>query len=177
MRPVLTSIVLATLLASCAGGAMEVRSRYDAETDFAAYRTYAWQVDPELAASHPLAAGSDLDQMIRAAGDRVLGRAGFERVESDPDLEIRFVGLVTDRLSIEGERRELAEGIAWEGDPESHSTVSYQEGMLVFEVLDAGSGEIVWSGWATDVARDAVELRREAVDSTRKILKRFPPAR
>ncbi|MDX1501560.1 MAG: DUF4136 domain-containing protein [Thermoanaerobaculia bacterium] len=169
--------VLAALLGGAAAGAMQVKTSHSPTTDFGVYESYDWVGDPTLGPDHPLAVDSELDRKIREAGDEVLAKAGLRRVEEGPDLLIRVVGFVSDHLSVEGERRELGGGVAWIGDPQGHRTMSYQEGTLVFEILDSGTKEIVWSGWATDAAQDVVRLQKKAVPGTRKILRAFPPRR
>ncbi len=51
---------------------------------------------------------------------------------------------------------------------------SYREGTLVFEVLETGSGEMVWSGWVIELATDVAKLRAKAEKATRKVFKHFP---
>jgi hypothetical protein len=51
---------------------------------------------------------------------------------------------------------------------------SYREGTLVFEVVDVETGEMVWSGWVTELAANVDKLRSRAEKATRKVFKHFP---
>ena len=100
-----------------------------------------------------------MDQTLQKCTE--LGAAAFqplisERVERDasPDLLINYVGYGTDMTDIEGITKQVAPGVKWIGDPQAHSMRSYREGTLVFEVVDTESGEMVWSGWVTELAPD-----------------------
>lgn len=169
--------LLAALLIVPAAAAVQVKTRHTPGTDFSALSSYSWRSDPQLGPNHPLAEGTPLDRQIRAAADEILSRAGFERVAKGAALEVSYVGYVTEILNIEGQRTELGEGVAWIGDPQAHSTMTYEEGTLVFEIRDASSGDLLWTGWATDVARTPDKLRKKAVKGVRKILHHFPPER
>jgi Domain of unknown function (DUF4136) len=156
--------------------AVQVQTAHPPGVDYTRYQTYRWAERPDLAPNHPLAEGSPLDRLIRTAGDRALAAAGYKVAESGaPDLRISYVGYVTDKLVIEGVHKELADGVAWIGDPQAHSQISYQEGTLVIEIRDAKSDELVWSGWASDVANSPERLRKKAEKAAFKILKNFPP--
>jgi hypothetical protein len=172
----LSVLATATIVAATAAPAAQVKTAHPPDVDYSRYETYRWQERAELDAGHPLAEGSPMDRQIRAAGDRALAGAGLAVAgEGEPDLLVSYVGYVMDQLSIEGVRKEIGGGVAWIGDPASHGVMSYQEGTLVIEVRDAGSGKLVWSGWATDVATDAERLRKKAERAAFKILRNFPP--
>jgi hypothetical protein len=175
VRILVLSVVLAAPVA-----ALEIETSHKPGFDYGTLRTYAWEYRAELGPNHPLAEGSPLDLLIRQAGDRALLEAGFERVASEaagapPDFRVSYVGFVLDKLEIEGTRREIAEGVAWIGDPGAHSQLAYQEGTLVIEIRADGAKDVIWSGWAREVARTPERLRRRAEKAAFKILRHFPP--
>jgi hypothetical protein len=165
-----------TAVLAAPSAALEIETSHRPEVDYGALRTYAWEYRADLGPNHPLAEGSPLDVLIRQAGDRALEAAGFEKAaDEDPDFRVSYVGFVIDKYQVEGTRREIAEGVAWIGDPGSHSQLAYQEGTLVIEIRVDGEDDVAWSGWARDVARTPDRLRRKAEKAALKILQHFPP--
>lgn len=157
-----------------AGEPVEVRAK--SGVDFSRYASYAWAAREGLVADHPLAEGSPLDVEIKNAADRTLAAKGFARLDRgmSPDLLINYVGVARDVLETEGVTKSLGKGVQWIGDPNAHAVRSYREGTLVFEVVDAESGEMVWSGWVIELAADVAKLRAKAEKATRKVFKHFP---
>lgn len=170
-------LVIMLLLSAAMGFASEpVDIRAKAGVDFSQYETYAWASHDYLVEGNPLRDGEPLDLEIKAEADNLLGRRGFDRVEREasPDLMINYVGMASDTFESEGVTKELAQGVKWIGDVNAHSMRSYREGTLVFEVVDTESGEMVWSGWVTELASDVGKLRAKAGKATRRVFKHFP---
>ena len=171
---------MALLAAALAGGMLEAAEKVDVRTkegaDFSVYQTYAWTSHDYLDKASPLREGAPLDTKIRNAGDKLLASRGFERVGRDesPDLLINYVGMADDYFQVEGVTKEIAPGIKWIGDPRAHSMRSYREGTLVFEVVDTNTGDMVWSGWVSDLAPTMVKLQEKAEKATRKVFRNFP---
>jgi hypothetical protein len=164
------------ILSSAISLAMSVKASYSTETDFSGYRTYTWEPRPETDPEHPLAEGGPVDRIVKQTADPILAKRGFERIEGDdPDFRIYFTGVVMDKMDVEGIKRQVSEGVAWIGDPHAHSTRSYKEGTLVIEILDAAGDELIWSGWASEVASSQPKLRKKAAKAVRRILEQFPP--
>ncbi len=160
--------------AICLG--MSVKSSYSPATDFSGYRTYAWEPRPETDPEHPLAEGGAVDRIVKQTAEPILAKKGFERIEGDsPDLRIYFTGVVMDKVDVEGVKRQVSEGVSWIGDPHAHAMRAYKEGTLVIEILDATSDELIWSGWASEVASSQPKLRKKAAKAVRRILEQFPP--
>lgn len=156
--------------------ALEIETSHRPEVDYDALHTYVWEYRADLGPNHPLAEGSPLDLLIRQSGDRALEAAGFEKVANqDADFRVSYVGFVIDKYEVEGTRRKIAEGVAWIGDPGSHSELAYKEGTLVIEIRVGEQDDVAWSGWARDVARTPDRLRRKAEKAALKILQHFPP--
>lgn len=168
--------LLVVALGASVWAAAPVRTSHSPDTDFSGYRSYAWKTRPGIESDHPLAAGSPLDQRIRRAADEALARRGFEPAgAAAPDFWVVYTGFVEESLSIEGEKRRIAKGVSWIGDPGAHSILAYEKGTLVVEVIDPASQSIVWSGWATDVVDTPEKLRKKAEKTVQRILRHFPP--
>jgi len=157
-----------------AANPVEIRAKDG--TDFSQYETYAWMSHEYLREDAALREGAPLDQKVRRAGDKIIESRGFRRVGKDesPDLIIHYVGMVDDFFQAEGITTEIAPGVKWIGDPQAHSMRSYSSGTLVFEVIDTKTDEMVWSGWATELAPTIPKLRDRAEKATRRVLRHFP---
>jgi hypothetical protein len=175
LRSIVTCVALCLMVAVNVA-AQDVDIRAKDGVNFSGYATYAWAPHLDVEGDHPVADGSPLDVTIKRAADSELKRKGYERVEKDasPDLLINYVGFGTDMTDIEGVTKQLAPGVKWIGDPQAHSMRSYREGTLVFEVVDTGTEEMVWSGWVTELARTFEKLRAKADKATRRVFKHFP---
>ncbi len=169
-------ITVIVLIASTAFAADPVDIRAKEGVDFSKYATYSWTAHDYMTEGNPLLEGEPLDLEIKAEADGLIARKGFERVERDasPDLMINYVGTGTDTFESEGVTKEMAKGVKWIGDVNAHSMRSYREGTLVFEVVDTESGEMVWSGWVTELAPNVEKLRAKAGKATRRVFKHFP---
>lgn len=175
------ALSLALLAAPATVGAMEVDSRHDPDADFGTFHTFDHQARPETAGQSAFAAGSDYDRRMREILDKRFGERGFERTEGEPDFLVAYSFAREEHLDPSGARRQVAPGlsIAWE---EGDLVRAYTEGSLMIEVVDAGSGETVWAGWATEVLDDPDRLlqqpdrlMKEIDKAVRRIIKRFPP--
>lgn len=177
MRTTRARAVLAALLLSLAAGgvaAIDVEHAAKEGVDFDAYKTWGWKDRPgeELA----LGGDPDLERRILEAAEKTLAANGLERAPAGAaDLWLTVTGFAEDELQIEGVRLEITRHVAWVGDHDSHSVRSHQRGTLVIELLDSASGQIVWSGWASGVAKTPERLRKKAVQATTRILRHFPP--
>lgn len=155
--------------------AMKVTVEHEPGVDFSRYSTYEFHPQPERPADHPLAPGSPLGARIMAAVERQLAARGFRKVEGDrPDFRVLYYGVLQDHLDIEGVHYQLGDHVEFMG-PVDQASRSYSQGILVLHVRDAGSDEVVWKGWATDVARTPEKLREKVEKAVKKILNQFPP--
>ena len=176
MRERTVVFVVAVLAAGMLAAAADVDVRTMAGVDFSAFETYAWTSHDYLDKASPLREGAPLDTKIRSAADKLLASRGFQRVSRDqsPDLLINYVGMADDYFQVEGVTKEIAPGIKWIGDPNAHSMRSYREGTLVFEVVDTDSGDMVWSGWVSELAPTVQKLQDKAEKATQRVFRNFP---
>lgn len=170
-------VALVLLLATAApAAAMEVGHKQDAAYDFSALHTFDWL--PRSDAS-PVRPGGEVDRQIRAAVEERLAKKGFEPArQGGADFLLHYDAGLQERVDVSGAERHLHAGdgprvtFAWE---EGEQARIYSEGSLVIEVVDAETREVVWAGWATDVAKEPDRLRKRVDKAVKKILKPFPP--
>lgn len=155
---------------------MKVKVSEKPGVDYSAYQTYAWKRRADLKADHPMATGSDTDQWLRGLANDQLAASGFELVAAEEaDLWVNYVTYDSDVLQIEGTTKDIAGSVKWIGDPDAHSMRNYLEGTLVIEIVDAKTGKMLWSGWASDAAATQEKLQGKAPKAIKKIFQHFPP--
>lgn len=171
-----TARLLAGLLVAAPAWAMEVDTRYSDGVDFSRYRTFSWEAQPERPPGHPLAPSSPLGGRITGAVEKELAAKGLRKATAgeDVDLEVGYNGFLEDLLDAASVHVELADGVSWVGTAGVASR-SASKGTLILRLVDGETGEPVWSGWATEVARTPEKLTAKAETAVRKILARFPP--
>ncbi len=165
--------LLSVLLGGCAGIAIEAEQ--DPAVTFDEYRTYEWV--STLRAPVDVRVTPTLRAQIRDDIDRHLADKGYLRVNADGDFGVAY------HVTIDGETnvQQLSGyyGSAWKGDwVESGRYVRrYEEGTLIVDVLDGGSGRLIWRGSAMAEVRQRASLEDRSArvaEAVRKVLERFP---
>ena len=161
---------------------MKVESDHDpsAATRVGAYRTYRWL---EATTPPPPLAASMAPTIVRTV-DEALVDKGYRQDASRPDFLVKW------HVTIDEKTRTttVESGPVFRDPRPMPSTVSpgmpvkvtseYREGTLILDVLDGGSGAVVWRGSAeAELAASASPATREArvQEALRRILERFPP--
>lgn len=182
-------LLLALLGAAMACSNLAVKSDYDPGVDFSGYRTFDWleppvreepTADPAAEGADPFVQNSLLDGRVRRAVERELEARGYRRPEpgARPGFRLRYRMLLKDRMRITS-----SGGPYYAGGPSPYvygggtyiSSVPYQEGTLVIDVIDAESAQIVWRGWAVGPTDDRSYTEAEVGAVVKRILDRFPP--
>ncbi len=147
---------------------------FDRDADFSTYETYEWvAAKPKTPEGSPLSLGAEGDTLIRNAIERELGENGFRQaIDEDPDFLVSFDGALEPVTEFEGQRRKLAEGVAWVVDG---SISSYQKGTLVITFSDPETRKPVWSAWTTAKVKNPDRPKKQIDKSVRKMLRKFPP--
>lgn len=172
----LFAVALFCAAADASGGKrLQVESRIDPEADLSAYATYAWRRGLDLPDDGPLAPGSAFELKLRRAGDRGLAAKGYRQAEGDgPDLWVVYHLIPRDRMFVEGEGYKVGR---WVKIGTAETTYrSFTEGTLLFDVVEAASNELVWSGWASGLASEPKDLSRMVGRVTKAILEELPEA-
>ncbi|MDJ0848894.1 MAG: DUF4136 domain-containing protein [Myxococcota bacterium] len=172
-------------VAACSS--VETGYEYDPETNFSAWRSYAWYPKPPPRAGDPRVDDPSLHERVAAAVDRRLVAMGFSREEEAPDFYVNFHLSIQRRLRVReidhvyvgGPHGNRWGGAGWAGTGWTQTVVrEYEEGALVIDLVDVRRRRVAWRGTGTrrlgrDPGADAVALRvDEAVD---EILAQFPP--
>lgn len=169
--------------AGCTG--VRVSQDYDPGTDFARLQHYAWQTDQEEENGNPLADNPLLRQRIRDAVNQSLAGKGYREVPADQaDFLVRHRYQVRQKIGSENVRTGIGIGTGSSGTfggigiGTGGGVREYNEGTLVIDIIDAGTGELLWRGMGSRevFAHSSPEETTRAVNETvTKILAPFPP--
>jgi hypothetical protein len=150
-----------------------VESNYDPSASFEGLRTYAWREPVEMA-------GDALTlKLVRDAADAELSIRGYEHVASAPDFTIG--ALVVVRQKVDVQFMDDYWGYSYRAAGPRWSTTyvtTYDEGTLVLDVANGGTGEPMWRGAATGMVEPSStpEERQERIrEAVHGVLERFPP--
>jgi hypothetical protein len=155
-------------LALCAApcGAAEVKVSYDTQADFSQYKTWSWRKGtpwPNLVA----------EKQLREGIEAKLEAAGLQRKDSGGDLQVTHHAAADHRIGVKALGYE-------QPDFEIESTrVSYVVvGTVLVDMIDAGTGKVVWRGRAQGVANPAPrDVERRISEAIAQLFEHFPPAR
>ncbi|MDY7093047.1 MAG: DUF4136 domain-containing protein [Acidobacteriota bacterium] len=165
-----------TVAAPAASAKIRVEVTQDAEAPYGDYGLYRWKELPKLPAAAPSRAPI-LEARLQAAVEKGLQNRGFQKATEDQEADflVLIFGAIEDRLDLSGVDYELSPRVHWADDESLRFQRSYKEGTLVIDILDAASGELVWSGAAHDASDKPEKLVERIEKAVAKILRKFPP--
>lgn len=164
---------------------VNVSQDYPLNADYSALKTYAWQSENQektgdLRLDNPL-----LDVRIRRAIDMSLLEKGYQRVSGvQSDFYIAYHQEIYNRINVDQTRSGFVFGMGsfgyhgGVGFSTGNNTGSYDDNMLVIDVIDAGSGGIIWRGTGTRSFvqhADPEKITNQVNKTVNKILMQFPP--
>ncbi len=181
---ILIAITVAISQAACSG--MKIRADYDpmAVSTMGEYRTYRWLSQPREADARVY--NKLVALRVTGAVEDVLSGKGY-RMEADaPDFLVGWHAAIRGRLDVREVDRYYGYGHRrWRGGyaGPAYRDVQireYEEGMLILDIVDGKSNELVWRGSAQAEIRSDVGPRKKEERIRRaveKILEQFPPGR
>jgi len=164
-------VVTIGCLLTTAASAVEVHIDFDPAVDFSGFKTIGWLEGTP-------AEDEELERKIHAAIERELIPLGFKEVREDPDL------LIVTHASMDREKEidvtQFDYWVDYQGWKRPMAVVedtwSSTMGVLVVDLLDAASKELIWRGVATGNVAKNPEKRGRKLDVTMaKMFKSFPP--
>ena len=178
-------IVLLLLMVVHGCSNVTVSQDYPPTADYSALKTYAWQSENQektgdLRLDNPL-----LDVRIRRAIDTSLLEKGYRRVSDvQPDFFIAYHQEIYSRITVDQPRSGFGFGMGsfgyggGIGFSTGSNTGSHDDNMLVIDVIDSGSGGIIWRGTGTRSFvqhADPEKITKQVNKTVNKILMQFPP--
>ena len=181
LRSMLVLLGLSAMALACSG--IKVNSDYDPSADFSQMRTWSWLPDAGKSGD-PRLDNALIDSRIRTAVKSELDAKGYTLATSGtPDFQVAYHVSIEGKLDVDtvyhgggGYGRAGRYGGGW-GYAETRVR-EYDEGTLLIDVLQSGSGALLWrgSGVATVREESTPEKRTKRINAAvKKILERFPP--
>jgi len=180
MNPRIAMIPICCLLLLAACSSMTIESDHDPKIDFSKYRSFQFLSEPKRPSDNPLQEGALIRNRIWDAVRRELGAKGMTFSESgSTDLLVAYHVDVKEKVDVSTYGYNYGRWGAGGGMYGSNVDVyRYNEGRLVLDLIDAGSRDLVWRGWATTVvgeARDPEKSTETINEAVSKILAEYPP--
>ena len=152
--------------------------------DFTKLKTYSWRTHPVFEKRPDLAEKYSVGiELIKNATNQILMPRGFQSTQLDPDFYITF--LLTGESRQDVEVVEIGGGYGWGGWYQWPSTYysgwsttlvsNYVEGVLVLDIVDAKSNQLVWRAYCRDDVKEWKNRDKNVKKTVEKALKRFPP--
>jgi len=172
--PFLTAAAL--LLSGCGPN---IQTEKDPDADLTGYESFSWVAPEQNEVRDPVLDSELLEKKVRRAIESTLAARGFTPDEGDPDFYVTYHTASKEKLRSSG----FDIGIGYSRfDPRwGYSAVfgppdveSYEEAILIIDVIDAETDTLVWRGWETGrLSRD--RFSEEAVErAVEDILSRYP---
>jgi hypothetical protein len=151
------------------------------------YRTYAWRSHPVYSKHRELLEvyATGIELVKNGVNDNLMKR-GYQPTDGTPDFYVTFFLTGENRQDIDIVYNSGAYGWVdgwyswgsnWYGGWTSTVTSNYIRGMLVLDIVDARTTELVWRAYCWDNVKDWKSRDRNIAQAVEKALKRFPSPR
>jgi hypothetical protein len=171
---------LAMLALSCSS--ISVATDHDKTADFGHYRTFAFLGGHIWVNGVPDDNNTLVKDRVRNSVVATLASKGMQQVTEHPDVYIAFLAGARTRTEIEatgpynaGFGPYFGVGGWWGPMYANWWARTYNEGTLVFDVIDSSTKKLVWRSYAqTEINKPVTDQKMQQV--TDKAFKSFPPA-
>lgn len=179
MKQFLTVIFAAILLTGCAARPMV---EFDQTTNFSDFENFSWRMPEYGKVDDPILDSPLLGQKVRDAVVAALQARGFTFHEqpavSPADFIVTYHTAEKEKFSDSGLRLGFGTGY-WGRSSIIYSvgagSSSYEEGILIIDILDADSGDLVWRGWRGMRLNQTNFNDSNVHEQVELILSAFPP--
>jgi hypothetical protein len=176
-----TIAALAACVAFAGCSQYDIKYDYDVDSNFSAYRTYAWipqQIDEgSVPASTAVQRNTLLDKRIREAVDATLATKGFTVNAETPDLLVVYHTGMQNKVDVTDWGYTYS-GSYWGWAGRDIDVYNYTEGTLIVDLVDSKSKQLAWRGSATgvvDPGRSPEEVQERINDVVTQIFSNYPP--
>ena len=171
MQRVVLVLLGMTLLFAGRSSALDVKTDYDRNANFAQYKTYSWE---RVQTRDPL-----MVDRIKSAVNGSLAAKGLTEVPTGGDISIVATEVTHNQQTLDtfynnfGGGRRFGGGF---GDAIT-TTDTYRVGTLVVDLSDPATKKLIWRGSASDTLSNNSEKNIDNLDKgVVKMFKKFPPA-
>ena len=152
--------------------AQKTHINFDKGTNFASYKTYAWEKSPNPAQGL-------WNQRIIDDIDKQLQAKGLTKVDANPDMWVVYSNSIRDEKQVIGLGYGIAPTWGWDngvGAPAVQNTYINKVGTLVVELADTKTKELIWRGSVSDTISDKTNKNIGTLDkAVTKLFKNYPP--
>jgi len=170
------ALALLSVLAACSP--LTVRTDHDTTADFSRFRTYGWLQKPSDTPRDPRIDNDLIDSRIHSAVNDELMSKGFTEAAT-PDFRVTYHVMIQNQLDVQSFPVSYGYGLGRFGAMTSDVRVEqYEVGMLLLDVVDSSTNELVWRGTAQariDPSRTPQERTKLIREAVHDMLARFPP--
>lgn len=183
---VAAAVTAVLLFAGCAGTA---HIEKDKSADFSKYKTYAWVEKPEEKGAQKARRSQLTEANIRNAVDAQLQKAGWQKVNTKPDVMVNY------ELMVEKNQKQQQDPVYSQSYTRSYfnrytgrvNTFYYpsqfigydtysttvKEGTVTITMIDNKTDKAVWQGWTTTELNSSRITSSEIDKSVKTIFRKF----
>jgi hypothetical protein len=182
-RTTLSFFIIFASIYGCSG--IKVSQDYDTTKNLSGLKTYSWKTEKQKKTGNVRIDNTLLDSRIRSAVDSTLQGKNFQKTsKSSPDFHIEYQYSIRSKIKSSNSQTGIGIGI---GSFSHRGAISfssgtniseYDEGLLVIDITDPETGNLLWRGNATSIINQHVTPEKATKRITtiiEKILKQFPP--
>ena len=169
--------IVVVLLAGCSP--IYTNHNFDPDADFASYATFSWMEIPAVQTQNAKQESPTVNKRIRDGIDKELADKGLAKLEDGGDLQVIYYlnsTQVTDIMKTSYGAGDLWAQARVGGGDFIETDVS--EGMLIIDLLDGKSKNLVWRATAENDAKAGAsdEQAFKTVDKAiAKVFEKYPP--
>ena len=175
-------LVLVSLLASCVSN-FKVTADYEKGTDFSIYKTFNFLPWRDDVSTHIAKSSQD---MLYAAVKKEMEAKGYTYVEKGGDLAVGISVLIEEKVEYRADGSvNYNVGYGYYGyyggygmgysTPTTYSSVYYNDGTIVIDVLDEKKKSLIWQGYGFDRLNDNPQKNQQKIPTYVKyIFQKYP---
>ncbi len=155
-----------------------IKQDYNEGFDFSRLKTFSWLEQPEKPfeyLTNPIANWQQIDKHIKEVVNRELERRGYLRTFEGPDFSVTYHLRIQDKI--------YSHDQSYRTDYRTDKSVklSYKEGTLVLDFVDARTSELLWRGSASRTVSqeepDLEDTQEKITTAVKRMLESFPPTK
>ncbi len=185
MSPTLKTMLMLLLTVAVGCSSVRVSQDYKSAENLNGLRSYAWHSDSQEKTGDIRIDTPLVDSRIREAIDATLAARGYRKASRDQaDFHVAYQYAIRGRVRTDNVRTSIGFGF---GSFSRHGALgvstgsdysSYDEGLLVIDILDARDGSTLWRGKGTRqvfMHTEPAKMTEQINETVHKILDQFPP--
>ena len=182
-----TSKLLLVLLLLVTWGCSSIRvsQDYTSADNLSGLRSYAWHYDNQEKTGDIRIDSPLIDSRIRAAIDETLKARGYRSTARDlADFHVAYQYAIRGKIRSDNVQTRIGFGFGSYGRSSAFGVStgsdvsSYDEGLLVIDILDSRDGSTLWRGKGTRqvfIHTEPAAMTEQVNETVHKILDQFPP--